>query len=298
MSTSSDILVTARAEFDQLVKDIRPKLHRYCARMTGSVFDAEDVVQDALAKAYYVLPTIEVVDVEAWLMRIVHNRAIDYLREAKSNPIDFVEEYPTQLHLAPELDSEEETKLALSIYLQLTPMQRSCIILKDVIGYSLAEISELLGVSVGAIKAALHRGRDNLHKLANTVEHDMTPPLDRSEYQLLVQYVERFNARDFDGIREMLADDVRLDLVERVKKQGATNVGRYFNNYSTLDNWHSTVGVIDGRLVILVSEPESASIFNYVILLEWAEDRVIHILDYRYVPYVILDADIQLVNDG
>ena len=49
-------LATARTEFEALVAQIRPELHRYCARMTGSVVEGEDVVQDTLAKAFYLLP--------------------------------------------------------------------------------------------------------------------------------------------------------------------------------------------------------------------------------------------------
>jgi RNA polymerase sigma-70 factor (ECF subfamily) len=64
-----------------MIGDIRPELHRYCARLTGSVFDGEDVVQDAIAKAYEALETLETRPaLRAWLFRIAHNRALDVLR--------------------------------------------------------------------------------------------------------------------------------------------------------------------------------------------------------------------------
>ena len=296
MPTTSNILAAARDEFDQLIKDIRPKLHRYSARMTGSVFDAEDVVQDALAKAYYQLPTIEVDNVEGWLLRIVHNRAIDYLRAAKRSPIDFVEEYPPQPEVAPALETKEMTKLALSIYLQLTPLQRSCVILKDVIGYSLAEISEMLDLSVGAIKAALHRGRDNLHTLSSAAKNDTPLPLNEPETSLLAKYVERFNARDFEAVRAMLADDVRLDLVERIKKRGAVNVGRYFDNYSQLDDLQFRLGFVEQRPAILVSDRKEPDTFVYMILIEWERDKVALIRDYHHVPWVMADAEVKAAD--
>src|SRR5262245_38650675 len=87
-------LVRARAEFEELVKDIRPELHRYCTRMIGSVVDAEDVVQDALAKAYYALGATSVTNMRAWLFRIAHNKAIDHLRRANQQPIEQLDEYP------------------------------------------------------------------------------------------------------------------------------------------------------------------------------------------------------------
>src|SRR3954464_532030 len=70
-----------RASLDRLFTELRPKLHRYCARMTGSVIDGEDVLQDALAKAYEALATGAVVaNPEAWLFRIAHNASLDFLR--------------------------------------------------------------------------------------------------------------------------------------------------------------------------------------------------------------------------
>src|SRR5262249_49131030 len=64
-----------------LVANVRPELHRYCARMTGSIADGEDVVQDTLARAYYALPELDPVPpLRPWLFRIAHNRAIDHNR--------------------------------------------------------------------------------------------------------------------------------------------------------------------------------------------------------------------------
>src|ERR1700722_3394490 len=78
----------ARAKFEQLVGEIRPKLHRYCARMTGSAVDGEDIVQDALMKAFAALPSVGVIDNPAgWLFRIAHNTALDFLRRRLRGPM-------------------------------------------------------------------------------------------------------------------------------------------------------------------------------------------------------------------
>src|SRR5438552_19126556 len=71
-----------RAAFDRLLAELRPKLHRYCARMTGSVIDGEDVLQEALAKAIEAFPRADpvVVNPEGWLFRIAHNAALHFLR--------------------------------------------------------------------------------------------------------------------------------------------------------------------------------------------------------------------------
>jgi RNA polymerase sigma factor (sigma-70 family) len=76
-------LAVARKAFLGLVQDIRPQLHRYCARMTGSALDGEDLVQDTLATAYYKLSLMnQEIPLRAWLFKIAHNKCIDFLRLA------------------------------------------------------------------------------------------------------------------------------------------------------------------------------------------------------------------------
>jgi RNA polymerase sigma-70 factor (ECF subfamily) len=290
----SPTLVRARAEFEELVKDIRPELHRYCARMIGSVVDAEDVVQDALAKAYYALPTTSVANMRAWLFRIAHNKAIDHLRRANHQPIEQLDEYPLVADVEAPLEEQELVALALSVFLKLAPKQRSCVILKDVMGYSLAEISELLDATVPEIKAALHRGRERLRELAKSVEVEAPAPLlEEQERELLARYVDRFNARDFDAVRAMLADEVRLDLVNRTKRRGVAEVGEYFHRYAEVDDWRLALGAVDNRPAILAYDPrEAASQPVYFMLLAWEDAQVCLIRDYRYASYVMHDATV------
>ena len=76
-----EVLAKARADFDARVANVRPQLLRYCARMTGSAVDGEDIVQEALAKVYFRLPQLgHVENLRAWLFRVAHNKALDYLR--------------------------------------------------------------------------------------------------------------------------------------------------------------------------------------------------------------------------
>jgi RNA polymerase sigma-70 factor (ECF subfamily) len=287
---------TARtpAEFEALIGDLRPELHRYCARMIGSVVDAEDVVQDALANAYASLPTTAVANMRGWLFRIAHNKAIDYLRRSSQLPLEHLDEHALLADPGPPLEERELVALALSVFLKLAPQQRSCVILKDVLGYSLADISELLDATVPAIKANLHRGRARLRELAQSVMADRPTPADEQERNLLARYVDRFNARDFDALRAMLADDVRLDLINRSARRGRVEVGEYFHRYDQVDDWRLALGAVEHRPAILCYDTrEPASQPAYFILLTWVDAQISLIRDYRYASYVIRDAELE-----
>ncbi len=289
----SPTLSQARAEFDNLVSEIRPELHRYCSRMTGSVIDGEDVVQETLAKAYYALATAsKISNMRGWLFRIAHNKAIDHLRRYEHSHSEPLEGQVVLTVDESSLERAELTRIAVARFLELPPIQRSCVILKDALDYSLLEISELLDVTVGAVKAALHRGRAGLRRLApESAERSST--LAGPEVELLGRYVDAFAARDFDTVRQMLADDVRLDLIGRAQRRGAVEVGGYFTNYSRIHDWHLALGAVEGRTAILVHDPvriDEAPI--YFILIEWTGDRVSLIRDYRYARHVMPGADI------
>lgn len=281
------------AEFDALVQDIRPELHRYCARMVGSVVDAEDVVQDALAKAYAALPTTSVVQMRGWLFRIAHNKAIDFLRRTTNQPMDQLDEHMLRAEEHQPLDQQELVAIALSVFLKLTPKQRSCVILKDVLGCSLADISELLDATVPTIKADLHRGRARLRELSKNMSRDAPAPLAEPEHDLLARYIDRFNAQDFDAVRAMLADEVRLELINRSTRRGRAEVGEYFHQYAQRDDWQLAHGMVDRRPAILVFDSrEPSSQPAYFIVLTWRDGRVSLIRDYRYARYVMRDADV------
>src|SRR5688572_21550086 len=88
----------AQEAFDRLLGELRPKLHRYCARMTGSVIDGEDVVQEALmnaVEAYRAAPAVA--HPEAWLFRIAHNAALDFLRRRARRAAVHAEEDPDMI---------------------------------------------------------------------------------------------------------------------------------------------------------------------------------------------------------
>ena len=283
-----------RRRFLELVADLRPELHRYCARMTGSVADGEDVVQDTLARAYYLLPEMDQMpEFRPWLFRIAHNRALDHLRRYEvrmSQPLEAVQD--SAADPAPDpgdaLAHQQAVSLAVSRFVELAPAQRSSVILKDVLGHSLEEIGALLELSVQAVKAALHRGRTRLRELAQQPQAAFTPP---PVSPAVARYAALFNARDWDGVRAMLAEDVRLDLVSRVQRSGRA-VGSYTSNYDKYHDWRLVPGWLEGREVIAVFRAPGDAQPGYFIELTLENGKVRLIRDFRYVPYVLRDARI------
>jgi RNA polymerase sigma-70 factor (ECF subfamily) len=148
----------------------------------------------------------------------------------------------------------------------LPAAQRSGIILKDVLGYSLEEICTITGTSIAAIKANLHRGRVRLRQLLQKKDDTSLPVLHEPERYRLKLYVERFNARDFDSVRDMLAEDVRLDLVNHAQRKGRGGFDSCLGNYRRTDNWRLAVAFVDGRPAILVQDATAPPAARRVLL--------------------------------
>ncbi|MEO8704966.1 MAG: sigma factor [Kofleriaceae bacterium] len=281
MTTHAEV-VHARDEFLAIVEAIRPELHRYCARLTGSVIDGEDIVQDTLAKAFYALGQMpELPPLRPWLFRIAHNAALDLL---KSHGHRFTEAHADMTDVAGGGEGPDPfaTRLALARFVTLPVIQRSAVILKDVLGHSLEETAETMETTVMAVKAALVRGRANLRASEPAV---VSPAASREE---LERYATLFNARDWDGVRALIGEDCRLDLVSRSQRRGKA-VGEYFTQYAT-KQVVLRVGTLECRPV-LAAYADGAAAPAYFILLAWRDGRIATIRDFRYVPYIAVDAE-------
>jgi RNA polymerase sigma-70 factor (ECF subfamily) len=291
---TSNPAASPAADIDGLLVAMRPRLHRYCARMVGSAIDGEDVLQDALIKAVEALRVAGAIgNPEGWLFRIAHNTALDYLRRRRRQQA---------LHSAEEVDmiadqldavaSRQIARASLRTFMRLPVAQRSSVILMDVLGCSLQEVCDVMDASLPAVKAALHRGRAQLRELAGEPDDAPQPRLSDADRARLMAYVSHFNARDFDAIRDMIAEDVRLDLVNKTRMNGKAEVSRYFGNYAKASDWHLVPGLVEGRPAILVFDPNvSGAQPTYFMLLGWHDDKVAAIRDFRHACYVIESAD-------
>ena len=251
-------------ELDDLLAGLRPQLHRYCARMVGSAVDGEDV----------------------------HNSALDFLRRRQRLP-EVHDEEARNMIAAPDPPDPDTASFSLATFLRLPTLQRSALILKDVFGHSLIEVSSITGVSEPAAKAALQRGRVRLRELAAQPEDAKPPTLSDDMRARLVAYVDGFRTGDFDAVRAMLADDVRLDLVAKLTRKGKSAVSEYYERYEASDRWTYAAGVADGRPAMLVYDREiSLEVPAHFVALGFVNNMVCSIHDFLFAGYALEGVEI------
>ena len=272
-------------EFEDHLKALRPRLHRYCARMTGSAVTGEDVLQDTLVKALHARTQGAAVDnLEGWLFRIAHNASLDFLRDRSRNTVVPLTE-DLEATPIPEVDI---VAISFRTFLLLPELQRCAVILKDVLGHSVDGVASIADCSQAAAKSALQRGRAALRRLAQAPEDTRLPLMSDSDRRKIIAYVHLFRSRDFDAIRAMLADDVKLDLVNRLQLDGRDKIGRYFTRYAEETKWRFALGAVEGQPAMLVFDStgpmEGPAHF---VLINWSESRIIEIRDFLFAPYVL-----------
>ena len=289
-----------RAELLARAGELRPDLHRYCARLMGSVIDGEDVVQDTLIRAFAALQGLEEEPpLRPWLFRIAHNRALDLLRSREvrmADSIDAAADVADSAQPDPleTLMRKEAVKTAVSHFVELPTLQRSVVILKDVLDESLIEIAALLALTVDAVKAHLARGRAHLREI-NALGRPL--PEARPASAAVARYVALFNQRDWDGLRMLLADDVKLHQSLHPLRVGRADVGSFFTLYAKIDGVLLAPTWLEGREVIAVFEDRADPTPSYIMRLEWRDGRISFIHDYRYVRYVTADAELTLAPE-
>lgn len=271
--------------FLETISTLRPSLHRYCARMTGSVMDGEDVVQETLFEAYRKLDKFDDSrPLKPWLFRIAHNRCIDFLRHrGVRDETDAAVAVPEAIQpVEPIVGTGRAVE---HLVLTLPPKERACVLLKDVFDYSLEEIAELVDSTVGGVKAALNRART---KLADSSPLDKPTRSASPELKRVMQlYVERFNRRDWDGVRELVSADARLNVAERFAGKFAD--APYFFNYERWPvPWKLAVGEVDGEPVVIILE-RGADTWTALsaIRFDVIGQQIERIMDYVHCPWVI-----------
>ncbi|MFL5356098.1 RNA polymerase sigma factor [Archangium sp.] len=203
---STELAQTVRTSWSHFLdtyEPLRPELYRYCRYLTRSPWDAEELVQDTLARAFVTLGRTGSAppNPRAWLLRVASNSWLDRTRRLREEP-----------GAVPETASAQEPRAAReaagTLLVRLSPQERAAVVLKDVFELTLEEVAEALSTSVGAIKAALHRGRARMLEPEPEQTERRTPAAG-----VLDAFRDAFNARDLERLTALLLDNASIEVV-------------------------------------------------------------------------------------
>lgn len=266
------------------VQPFRPKLHAYCLKLTGSIFDAEDLVQETLLKGFGSIgraerPSELIPDARAYLCRIATNAWIDeQRRRIRTAKIASMTDHGK--------DARETTPITtaagLALFGHTAPQERAAIVLKDVFDFSLEEIANLLSTSVGAVKSALHRGRERLAEESNHAPSRLNP----ASAELIDRFMAAFQGRDVAAITALLLESVSYEVqgvgTEHGRKGNwiTINVGN-----QNVEGVRSERRILDGKLVIagIYASGEQEYLVSLVCL-EESDGKVARVINYYFCP--------------
>jgi RNA polymerase sigma-70 factor, ECF subfamily len=223
MNTPSDAMQAiagsvkpAWQRFLDVYEPLRPELYRYCRYLTHSPWDAEDLVQDTLARAFATLGCLfqPPPNPRAWMFRVASNLWIDRTRRRQERPASPADPEPSA-----EPEPRADRDAASTLIAKLSPQERAAVVLKDVFDLTLDEVADALSTSVGSVKTALHRGRGKLTAVEGLEPLGPAAP-DAPSRRVLDAFCDAFNARDLGRLTALLLDTSVVELVGVVAEYG------------------------------------------------------------------------------
>jgi RNA polymerase sigma-70 factor (ECF subfamily) len=288
-----DSVRAAQRAFFARIDPVRPQLYRYCRRLTSSVWDAEDLLQETLTRAFARAADSHqrIERVLPWLVRIATNAYLDGWRRPAPVPVELPDS-PS----VPDADPLEVRDALGEVATLLSPQERAAVVLKDVFDFPLAEIAAMLGTSLAAVKAALHRGRDRL----GTPDPARQQALNRRaapDRAVLDAMAEAFTTYDIERLTALLLADAASEVVGMVYEVGAETIRRGSLHHTlVVENdvrYRAEVREFDGEPLLLLwdtpvdgSAPEAVS---DVLRVETADGRVARVRWYYFCPETITE---------
>lgn len=267
----------ADSAFEALARRHRLELFAHCYRMLGSVQDAEDAVQEALLAAWRGLGGFQGrSSLRTWLYRVTTNVCLRLARRrllsydygpARSDPHDLGEPVTGPVWLEPWLDPaapeegtdpaavyarRESVELAFVAALQHLPgSQRAVLILREALGFTAAEVAEMLGTTPAAVNSALQRPRATLRqRLPGRSQHEELTVLGESGRRALVDaFVTAWQRGDVPALLDLLTEDVRFTMPPLPAWfEGRVDVGRFLAERVFATPWRLVPVVANGQL--------------------------------------------------
>lgn len=199
---------TSWHHFLDTYEPLRSELYRYCRHLTRSPWDAEDLSQDTLARAFVTLGQMgaPTENPRAWLFRVASNLWLDRQRRERRD-------VPVQSEGSTSTAVIETREAAGSLFTQLSAQERAAVVLKDVFDFSLEEVAGALSTTTGTVKSALHRGRGKLAETSHDVTNTPVPAV-------LDAFCAAFNAGDLERLTSLLLDTSSAHVVGATTQYG------------------------------------------------------------------------------
>lgn len=266
-----------RREFEAWIKDYRNPLWNYCLKLTKNVWDAEDLFQDTLLKAFSQLNYLyQAVSPKSYLFRMATNHWISIVQKQKRSILveeDVFEKIPA----TEKVDSLELQDGFQRMSERLTNHQQAAVILTKGFAFTNKEAAEILSLTEGAVKSLLKRAKDNLKKESTTVLHNenaITPVMNA--------YMDAFNQKNPDAIAKLLDEQATMDIVGVSHEYGKETIRR-----SSLNDWSKDPVATVGEWVMIDGEPAFLAWSNEntlytVIRIETCEEKITTIHEYYF----------------
>ncbi|GAA3433959.1 RNA polymerase sigma-70 factor (ECF subfamily) [Kutzneria kofuensis] len=241
----------------------RRELLAHCYRMTGSVLDAEDLVQETMLRAWRARDDFDSgrASLRTWLYRIATNVCLTALERRGRRPlpsglgaatfepdaplvhspeVPWLQPVPDALITDPAavVASRGSVRLALVAAMQhLSARQRAVLLLRDVLAWPAAEVADLLGTSVAAVNSLLQRARTQLAAVSPAEESTVEPD-DATQRAVLDQFAAAFENSDPELLTRLLAEDVTLEMPpHRTWFAGRHAVGTFLGRVVRAGSW-------------------------------------------------------------
>jgi RNA polymerase sigma-70 factor (ECF subfamily) len=278
-----------RDYLDALVP-LRPDLHRYCCRLTGNVWDGEDLVQDTLLRVFALLGKIdaELDQPRAYLLRTATHLWIDRMRRRGRERALLEAERAESQAAEPGADPSQGAAVrdaASALLERLAPRERAAVLLKDVFDLSLEEIAAMLHTTVGAVKSALHRGRGRL-------DSDEAADAPKPSPALVERFMTALAAKDLAALESLCSADVSVELVGGAELEGFATGKAVFEHahfvlpqlgFGTNPNWKLAT-YRDEPIVLGFRTLDGVEGLNEIHRVEELDGRIVRVRCYCFCP--------------
>ena len=285
----------SRHAFLQTIDPYRNDLFRYCRSLTKQPWDAEDLVQDTVAKAYSKLGEVWLDGIQnpkAYLFRIATNTWFDQCRRSGVVLTDN-EKANEQIDFEPH-DNLEIRDALETLLVHLPAKERVAILLKDVFDYSLEDISVIMETTTGAVKSALFRGRTKMKELNEEKPSNVTRLYNRPSQLIMDSLVKTFNDRDMDGMISLFLEHASGEVCGTVQEWNRDEIRRgsmghtiFDGNGKPLPSGYPVAKIVEvfgERLLVII---EKGDLLDDVLRVREEDGKIAGFTSYYFCPEVL-----------